>query len=203
MARGCPRAWAHGERFDPSLWPVCVCRVRFTLFTPTDYIVHVASSTIHACIATPFSHRSHTLKPNPRLAPMALATMPSPPGNHPFMRPAISATPSPPGSLHQPGAAYYQSIANPNLAPPSADGRSASSRPASSLSATPSGPPRPLSAQTPRSTAGARFSVNGTPNGSTNGHAAPYREGPDVPRKLSRWEEKVQGDLAGWRGGHG
>lgn len=25
----------------------------------------------------------------------------------------------------------------------------------------------------------------------------------EAPRKLSRWEEKVQGDLAGWRGGQG
>ncbi|KAL1413807.1 hypothetical protein Q8F55_001591 [Vanrija albida] len=131
--------------------------------------------------------------------------MASPPANHPFLRPAITATTAPPGSFNPPdNTAFYQPMGT--SIPSSAR---TSLRPASQVSATPSAtpsapaalaspaPPVPSLPRSPRPDA-ARTSSTGPPPPQSNGNAVP-----EPPKKLSRWEEKVQGDLAGWRGGVG
>lgn len=168
-----------------------------------------------AGLAHPLSPPSH---------PTPTHTMASPPASHPFMRQHIGPTPSPPNSTHT-GPTFA------SLAPtPASTGKRTSATPTersdvrserSTISPLP--PPRPGATRSPR------LGANDPPpelevptaGGIENGDAAPAANGsamsqgarewvaraaaaePETPRKLSRWEEKVQGDLAGWRGGHG
>jgi len=136
-----------------------------------------------------------------------LDTMSSPPAGHPFLRPAISPIGSGGG-----GTSYYR----PMTAPGSDTGHAAAadtttgsmrsavsgSRPESRASAGGGG----------GTGAGARSSSSHAPPTQSNrtsanqsGASGATQRGSDAepPRKLSRWEEKVQGDLAGWRGGEG
>lgn len=120
--------------------------------------------------------------------------MASPPANHPFMRPAI-ATVTQNAQNGGTGTAYYSP---PSASPPQAfERKSLSPRPPSSLSAAPRS--RPTSPATP-----SQQDKFGSLNGSAKPEAfhEPWLE-EQPPKKLTRWEEKVQGDLAGWRGGQG
>jgi hypothetical protein len=141
--------------------------------------------------------------------------MASPPASHPFMRQRIGSTPSPPGST--PDAPTFASLGpTPNTT--RAGSRAGAATPSGSdvrserSTTSPLPPPRP-GAATRSPHLGAS---DPTPEPEANGKAEPAGNGSarrswgdgltveaEAPRKLSRWEEKVQGDLAGWRGGHG
>ncbi|RSH85810.1 uncharacterized protein EHS24_003990 [Apiotrichum porosum] len=124
--------------------------------------------------------------------------MTSPPSSHPFLRPAVAVASAASGSLdgQQRRASYgftgaYQSM----LTPVTGSEDTSFARPTSpaSAAATSSRGPSPRPPSTTR-----------TPFDTTmNGSAEPFADPSESPRKLSRWEEKVQGDLAGWRGGEG
>ncbi|KLT44281.1 hypothetical protein CC85DRAFT_283795 [Cutaneotrichosporon oleaginosum] len=137
--------------------------------------------------------------------------MASPPASHPFMRQRIGSTPSPPGST--PDAPTFASLGpSPNTT--RAGSRAGAATPSGSdvrseLSASsPLPPPRPGTAsRSPRlgpSDPAMEPEANGKADpASRRSWADGLTVEPEAPRKLSRWEEKVQGDLAGWRGGHG
>ncbi|TXT15504.1 hypothetical protein VHUM_00007 [Vanrija humicola] len=137
--------------------------------------------------------------------------MASPPANHPFLRPAITATTAPPGSFHPPdNTAFYQpmgtsipSSARTSLRPASQVSAAPSATPSAPAALSSPAPPVPSLPRSPRPETTRSVSTGPpVPAASapvpSNGLAAP-----EPPRKLSRWEEKVQGDLAGWRGGVG
>lgn len=156
------------------------------------------------------------------------SSMPSPPASHPFLRPAVPAATHAPligaGSNAGQGTTYYRPLASlgdgsepttpgsggiassPTSPVPqhlgsagggsTGGGSGAGTRPESRTSVARSSQRPPSRARSPKPANGYTdlTNVNG------NGAAAPHSTS---PRKLSRWEEKVQGDLAGWRGGHG
>lgn len=123
--------------------------------------------------------------------------MASPPANHPFMRPAIATVTQQNGAnATQPGTAYYSP---PSASPPHAfERKSLSPRPPSALSAAPKSPPTSPTAASPQD----QFATLNGAATKGEGFAEPWLA-EDPPKKLTRWEEKVQGDLGGWRGGHG
>ncbi|BEJ14821.1 hypothetical protein CspHIS471_0405880 [Cutaneotrichosporon sp. HIS471] len=139
--------------------------------------------------------------------------MASPPASHPFMRQRIGSTPSPAGST--PDAPTFASLGpTPNTtrttsragaATPGSDVRSERS------ATSPLPPPRPGTITRSPRLGDSDPTLEPEMNGKAEAKRRSWGEALTVeaeaeasaPRKLSRWEEKVQGDLAGWRGGHG
>lgn len=127
----------------------------------------------------------------------------SPPSSHPFLRPAIQATPSPVSSLHgsrNSKTSYYYPLGTPH------HGDSSSARAASVASTATSVPSRkrpPSAPPAPSYSVRRGIHVKLPADLQMTTKEEIRRSKPIPPRKLSRWEEKVQGDLAGWRGGKG